>query len=252
MARASDKSREGHRPAEEPAAVDSNVHERDGLEPSANPSRSRLADTAELVPGWLALLVLILLLAVSALGGYLIRGAIIDSRATTPTEYAVENLEAEVAEDPDDPESQLALGYAYQQEGRFEDAMEQYDQVLAADPGNTGAMYNRAVVLMALGNTKDAEAAFWDLLEVAPDHVLAAKSLGEYYVGKKHYKSALVALEPVIKLQPEYADLQYLAGYSCEMLQLKPQAVEYYRGALKYNPDHVEAKDGLTRLGETL
>lgn len=244
MARATSKAHE------EPAA-EVELPETAAGEASPAP-RNRLADTAELVPGWLALLVLILLLAVSALGGYLIRGAIIDSRATTPAEYAVENLEAEVAEDPDDPESQLALGYAYQQEGRYEDALARYDEVLATDPGNTGAMYNRGVVLMALGRAKDAEAAFWDLLDVAPDHVLAAKSLGEYYVGKKHYKSALVALEPVIKLQPEYADLQYLAGYSCERLQLKAQAIEYYRGALKYNPDHVEAKDGLTRLGEAL
>lgn len=251
MARASGKTEEDTRL---PGAGTEGLSPGDGTQapPSAPHARGRLADTAELVPGWLALLVLILLLAVSALGGYLIRGAIIDSRATTPTEYAVQNLEAEVAEDPDDPENQLALGYAYQQEGRYEEALERYDEVLSADPGNTGAMYNRGVVFMALGRTKDAEAALWDLLDVAPDHVLGAKALGEFYVGKKHYKSALVALEPVIKLQPEYADLQYLAGYSCEMLQLRSQAIEYYRGALKYNPDQQEAKDGLTRLGEAL
>lgn len=243
MARASEKV------AEEPRPAETDV-ETEAEELAAPTSRSKLADTAELVPGWLALLVLILLLAVSALGGYLIRGAIIGSRTVTPTDYAIGNLENEVAENPDDPENQLALGYAYQQEGRYDDAIQQYDAVLAADPGNTGAMYNKGMSLMALGKTKEAEAALWDLLEVAPDHVLAAKALGEYYIEKQHYKSALVALEDVIKVQPEYSDLQYLAGYSCEMLQLRPQAIEYYRGALKYNPDHVDAKDGLTRLGE--
>lgn len=210
------------------------------------------AAAAELVPGWLALLVLILLLAVSALGGYLIRGAIIDSKATTPEEYAVQDLEDELTADPDNTESQLALGYAYQQEGRYEDALEQYDAVLQKEPQNSGALYNKGVVLMALDKPKDAEAIYWELLKVAPDHVLAAKALGDYYVGKKQYKSALVALEPVIELQPAYADLQYLAGYSCEMLDLRPQAIEYYRAALTYDPDSVEAKEGLTRLGEPL
>lgn len=212
-------------------------------------SHATLSDAAELVPGWLALLVLILLLAVAALGGYLIRGAIIDSRATTPTEYKVQDLEEEVTEDPDNIENQLALGYAYQQDARYDEALAQYEKVLTEDPGNTGALYNKGIVLMETDRPTEAEAVLWDLLDVAPDHVLAAKALGEYYVEKKHYKSALVALEPVIKLQPEYSDLQYLAGYSCEMLGLTESAVEYYRGAIKYNPDHVEAKDGLNRLG---
>lgn len=244
MARASDETPHG------PGPDETGVETEAGNQLSS--ARKTLADTAELVPGWLALLVLILLLAVSALGGYLIRGAIIGSEVVTPAEHAIVDMEAEVAADPDDPENQLALGYAYQQQGRYEDALERYDEVLATDPGNSGAMYNKGVSLMALGKTKEAEAALWDLLEVAPDHVLAAKALGEYYIEKKHYKSALVALEPVIAVQPEYSDLQYLAGYSCEMLQLRPQAIEYYRGALRYNPDHVEAKDGLTRLGEPL
>jgi tetratricopeptide (TPR) repeat protein len=205
------------------------------------------------VPGWLALLVLVLLLGVSALGGYLIRGAIVDKQErATPADYAVQSLEDEVAEDPDNPENQLALGYAYQQEGRYTEALERYDAVLAEDARNTGALYNKAVVLMTVGKTKESEAAFWDLLDVAPDHVLGAKALGEYYIGKKHYKSALVALEPVIKLQPSYSDLQYLAGYSCEMLNLRDAAIGYYRGAVTYNPDHIQAKDALTRLGEPL
>lgn len=215
-------------------------------------SRNRLAEASELVPGWLALVVLILLLGVAGLGGYLIRGALIESESPTPSSYAVDTLEKQVEEDPDNPENQLALGYAYQQDGRYDDALEQYEAVLLADPANTGALYNKGVVLMTTGKTKEAEAVLWDLLEVAPDHVLAAKALGEYYIGKKHYKSALVALEPVIQQQPQYADLQYLAGYSCEMLHLKPQAITYYRGALSYDPDMAEAKDGLSRLGEPL
>lgn len=234
-------------PSAKRSAADRRADERSAEDTSR--SHATLSDAAELVPGWLALLVLILLLAVAALGGYLIRGAIIDSRATTPAEYRVQDLEDEVAEDPDNVENQLALGYAYQQDGRYEEALAQYEAVLTEDPGNTGALYNKGIVLMETDRPTEAEAVFWDLLDVAPDHVLAAKALGEYYVEKKHYKSALVALEPVIELQPEYSDLQYLAGYSCEMLGLEEPAIEYYRGALKYNPDHVDARDGLSRLG---
>lgn len=248
MARTSSKHDEVQSAPEAPRSADDEVRA-ESDDASTRHAHATLSDAAELVPGWLALLVLILLLGVSALGGYLIRGAVLDSRASTPTEFAVENLEQEVAEEPDNVESQLALGYAYQQEGRYAEALERYEAVLSEDADNTGALYNKGIVLLETGKNTEAEAVLWDLLEIAPDHVLGAKTLGEYYVEKKHYKSALVALEPVIALQPEYSDLQYLAGYSCEMLKLTGQAVEYYRGAIKYNPDHVEAKDGLARLG---
>ena len=216
----------------------------------AQPARSESSD-GDLIPGWLALLVLVLLLGVAALGGYLIRGALVKDRIETPAQLAVDELEQQAETNPDDPEALLALGYAYQQEERFDEALELYGTVLKLDPGNTGALYNKAVVLMQLGKAKEAEAAYWDVLEVAPDHVLAAKGLGEYYVGKKQYKSALVALEPVIVERPQYADLQYLAGYSCEKLGIKDKAIEYYRGALTYDPQYQDAKDGLARLGAT-
>lgn len=205
----------------------------------------------DLIPGWLALLVLVLLLAIAGLGGYLIRGAMTNETIATPAQLSVQEKEQQAESNPDDPEAILALGYAYQQEARYNEALELYAQVLELDPGNTGALYNKGVVLTLLAKPKEAEAAYWDVLEVAPDHALAAKALGQYYVDKKQYKSALTALEPVIAAQPQYADLQYLAGFSCEQLGIDDTAVTYYRGALTYNPDYQEAKDGLDRLGAT-
>jgi len=192
---------------------------------------------------------LLLLLAVAALGGYLIRGAMTAPEQTTPATVAVEEWEEKVAEDPNDPENLLALGYAYQQEGRLEDALRLYDEVLGADKSNTGALYNKGMVLMELGRPKEAEAVLWDVLEASPEHALAAKALGEYYIGKNQYKSALATLAPVVEARPEYADLQYLAGFSCEQLGRPEPAVAYYRGALTYNPDLAGAREGLSRLG---
>ena len=232
------------RKTDEPTAVPAADDDRPGpSDPSPEES------SGDLIPGWLALLVLVLLLAVAGLGGYLIRGALTDDTPTTPAELTVQEKEQQAEANPEDPEALLALGYAYQQEARYDEALELYAQVLDLDPGNTGALYNKGVVLMLAGKPKEAEAAYWDVLEVAPDHALAAKALGQYYVEKEQYKSALVALEPVIAAQPQYADLQYLAGFSCEQLGIDDTAITYYRGALTYNPDYQQARDGLERLG---
>jgi tetratricopeptide (TPR) repeat protein len=203
---------------------------------------------ADLVPGWLALAVLLLLVAVAAAGGFVVRGMLSDPGDGASAETSIAEWERAADRDPNDPETLLQLGYAYQLEERYEDALIAYESVIGLDPDNTGALYNRGMVLMQLERFKDAEAALWDVLEVAPDHALASKVLGEYYVAKSQYKSALVALEPVIATRPQFADLQYLAGYSCEQLGRTQEARAYYEAALTYAPDMVEARDGLVRL----
>lgn len=220
--------------------------------PITDAGQDQAAEHAEgLVPGWLAIAVLLLMLAVAALGGFLVRGLLVNDRPgpRTPSQYAVAEWQRQVDADPSDPDALIGLGYAFQEEGRYEEALAAYAAALELAPGNTGALYNSGIVYLELGRGAEAEATLWDVLEVAPDHVLAAKALGEYYTAKGQYKSALVALEPVIEVRPQYADLQYLAGNACEQLGITDTAIEYYRGALTYHPDHLESREALDRLG---
>lgn len=230
------------------------TRDRTQTDDSMTPRETSAADAVAsdgLVPTWLAALVLVLLLGVAVVAGYLIRGLFVDDTPPAAAEMAIEEWTEQVEADPDDPESRLGLAYAQQQDGDLEGALAGYDHVLELDPGNQGALFNKGSVLLALGRGKEAEVVLWDVLEAAPDHVLAAKALGEYYIGQKHYKSALTALEPVAKARPEFADLQYLSGYACEQLGIRDTAITYYQGALKFVPDHVEARAGLERLGVT-
>ncbi|KAF0208872.1 MAG: tetratricopeptide repeat protein [Actinomycetota bacterium] len=203
----------------------------------------------DLVPGWLALLVLVLLLAVVGLGGFVLRGVFTQDEVASPTRYAIAEWQAKVDQNPDDVENLLGLGYAYQQNGEFDKALKEYDAVIERDAQNMAAMYNKGVVLLQLGETKQAEDTLWAVLKIAPDHALAAKALGQLYIEQKHYKSTLVAVDPVVKARPELADLQFLSGYANEQLDNKAIAIERYKAALKYAPDLIEARDGLARLG---
>lgn len=218
-------------------------------EASIEPTAAAEVKDEDLVPGWLALLVLLLLLGVTAVGGFVLRGVLTGGKQATPATVAEDAWKAAVEKDPEDVEARLNLAYAYQQQQEWEAALEQYAEVLKRDPQNLAALYNKGVVLLQQGKTKEAEAALWDVLKVAPDHVLAAKALGEIYLSQKHYKSALFTVEPVLKSQPQYADLQYIAGYASEQLGRRDAAIAYYRAALQYAPDMTEAKEGLKRLG---
>jgi tetratricopeptide (TPR) repeat protein len=221
------------------------------LEDSETESRSLAAPNPEsLVPRWLAILVLVLLLAVVLVGGFVIRGLITrDQRPLSPQEIEVRTWTARVAANPSDPKTHLGLGYAYQSDGRYDKALNEYAIVLKSNPRDTAALFNRGNVYFKLGVDDRAEASMWEVLKVEPTHELAAKSLGDYYARKKQYKSLIVAVKPAADAHPELADLQYLLGLANEKLGDPAAAARYYQLAIKYSPDLVAAQEGLKRVG---
>lgn len=206
-------------------------------------------DAPEMVPVWLAALVLVLLLALFGVGGYVLRGVLAGNQEPrTVQELEIERWEAALEQDPGDVSTMLSLAFAYQQDGRYDDALRNYAAVLKASPGDTAANYNRGVVYTKLGAVDKAEEAYWDVLEVAPDHVLASKALGEYYASRHQYRSLLEAVKPAVKAKPEMADLQYLMGLAYENLGDADRARERYELALEYVPDMKQAREGIARL----
>ncbi len=204
----------------------------------------------EMIPLWLAAVVLVLLLAVMGVGGYII-GAVMndDGSPATPEEFEVARLQEIVADNPDDLNSVLQLGYAYQQAGKYDEAIAEYDRVLEVYEFDTAALYNKGVVLIELGRGEEAEEVLWDVLEFDDGHVLAAKTLGEYYAEKREYRSLVEAVRPVVEENESAADLQYLMGVAYENLDRADWAEARYRLALTYYPDMTEAREGLERLG---
>lgn len=225
-------------PASLPAAVTA---------PEAAPQSA--ADEAQLVPAWLALLVLALLLAVVGVGGYVIRGFVAgDRHANTPEQVAIRQALKTAAEQPSSADAHLSLGYAYQEDKQYDKALEQYSKVLEIDPQSTAAYYNRGVVYAALHLSDKAEEAWWDVLAIDKTHELAAKSLGEMYATKGQYRSLIKAVRPVVTAHPEMADLQYLMGVAYENMGKTEWALVRYKLAVKYAPDIRGGREAIKRL----
>lgn len=207
-------------------------------------------DPGQLVPVWLAILVLVLLLAVMGVGGFLLRGLLAGEDPTaTPEQLDVAKWERVVEATPGDASAHLSLGFAYQQAELFEEALIEYGVVLELTPGDTAALYNSGIILFAQGKDDAAEEILWDVLESDDGHVLAAKALGEYYAEQREYRSLVTAVRPVVERNESAADLQYLMGLAYENLGRADWAEARFRLALKYYPDMAEARDGLERLG---
>ena len=217
--------------------------------PDAASGVEEVQDSTGMVPVWLAALVMVLLLAVMGMGGYIIRDLMSRPTASSSAELEVERWEAAVEADINDVEAKLQLGFAYQQAERYEDALLEYDNVLLYWPSDSAARYNKGIVLIELDRGKEAEEVLWDVLELEPGHVLAAKALGDYYAEIGQYRSLIEAVRPVVEQQESAADLQYLMGLAYENLGREDWAEQRYILALKYYPDMPEAREALERLG---
>jgi tetratricopeptide (TPR) repeat protein len=73
------------------------------------------------------------------------------------------------------------------------------------------------------------------------------KAIALYDLGK--FSEALAVLDKAITLQNNFDEGYYYSGRCLEKLNRIPEAIQSYQNALVYDPDYVEAKDALTRLG---
>jgi tetratricopeptide (TPR) repeat protein len=202
-----------------------------------------------LVPGWLALLVMALLVGVVGVGGLIIYRVIVSGEANDPSAVAMARYAAQVRADPADMGARLNLAYSFQQAGRFDDAVEQYDRVLKTRPKDLAALYNQGVIAAARGDVPGAEVWWSKTLAVDPTHVLAAESLGGHLVSEGRYRDLVDAVGPASRANPTLADLQYLLGFAYEKLGDAGRAREHYGAALRYSPQMTEARSGLARVG---
>jgi tetratricopeptide (TPR) repeat protein len=183
---------------------------------------------------------------VLGLGAYLV---LLNAQGRTPDRTAeVVTLETRVAEDPGDLEARLALAFAYQRSGQYPEAIESYNVVVAGEPTNVGALYNRGVCLAETGDETGSAKSFSAVLKVAPEHVLAAQALGEHYRDKELYAEMVGAVEPAAEANPEIADLQALLGLAYEKTGRPDDAAREYRQALRYAPGLTLAVEGLDRV----
>ena len=83
---------------------------------------------------------------------------------------AEELLDEHLGAVDDDMEAKFLLGVAYQKSGRAEDAMTQFESVLAADAGHWRARFHVALIALAEGEYDAAALMLLEVLEANPEH----------------------------------------------------------------------------------
>jgi len=86
--------------------------------------------------------------------------------------------------------------------GRYEQAIEQFDKVLAREPHHLNALIKRGDSLQSLDRPREAAQALERAITEAPEHLVALYSLSDVYLNLGDWERAEEVLQRIIRLDP--------------------------------------------------
>jgi Flp pilus assembly protein TadD len=152
---------------------------------------------------------------------------------------------------PVDVTAIMTAADAARENGRFDEAIQIYQQVLVTDAKSTRAQYGLAECLLGTGNANDAKSIFELLVNDDQYRPLALQGVGLAELGAKQYEKATTALNDALaadqKLWRAYNGLATIADNK----RHPDEAADLFGKAIALNPDSVVLLNnrGYSRLG---
>jgi tetratricopeptide (TPR) repeat protein len=186
--------------------------------------------------------------------------------ATTPiVDQRLATLEQAVRDKPDDIASRGQLADTYVAKGRFDDALIQYDAILATGKADELAKYGRAGAHMGLGKLDDAATDYQAVVEIAKggemanvDPMLEASyySLGSIAMQQARPADAITHLQKALAIKRSDADALYLIGTAYVATGETDKAETVLRAAVAFVPigwsePYTALAAGFTKAGKT-
>ena len=173
------------------------------------------------------------------------------------------------------------LGYAFQAEGKTEEAIGQYREALALEPEFASAHTNLCVALGAIGEHAEALQHCQEAMRIEPGNAEGHNNLGMELAAAGRHDEAIASFREAIQLDPRLAtahanlgtafaaagDSQAAIRHLAEAIRLEPknvaahnnlgillasggrldEAIEHFETALRLRPDNREAEANLAR-----
>jgi len=146
-------------------------------------------------------------------------------------------------------EAKHALARQALQEGRFSDAMETYEQIVAGDPSDTDGHFYLAALLLRRGEDIAAIRSIERAIECDPDNARNHVAHGQILREQKKTDDAETAFEKALAIEPDNGDAYTNLGGMLFELGRYEDAAFTLRKALIYHPMHTPAA---TQLGRAL
>jgi tetratricopeptide (TPR) repeat protein len=129
------------------------------------------------------------------------------------------------------------LGNAYMRQGRYRDALVEYQTALKLKPDYAEAYYNIGIAYSESEMYKEAIGAYRQVIKIKPDHVNAYYGIGVIYGESRMYKEAIEAYKQALRLKPDHANVYYNLGVNYGRLGMHKEAIEAYKQSIRIKPD---------------
>jgi len=136
-------------------------------------------------------------------------------------------------------------GLEHERAGRAADAERLYRQVLAINPGHTGALNGIGVVAMTNGHFKEAADLLKIAVQINPRDASSHGNLGMAQANLGDYPAAMASYRQALKLKPDYPEaMNNLAAAHLDLFQFE-EAIVLLQKAVKLRPNFGEAFNNL-------
>ncbi|MFZ4396994.1 MAG: tetratricopeptide repeat protein [Kiritimatiellia bacterium] len=144
----------------------------------------------------------------------------------------------------------MGLGQAWTDQGRYVEAMAQYQAAMAIDPQHPAIHKGLGVLLAKMGRYDDAIVHLRrSLVPGQSDEAEVCQNLGSAYFQAGKLSDAAVWLDRTARLNPYNADARSLLGVCFARQGDLPRAVALWREALRIDPQHTASLNNLRRAG---
>ena len=135
----------------------------------------------------------------------------------------------------------IRRGNRARDEGRQQDAMDEYLKAIEIDPKNPGAYVGRGNINDDSGHPEEAIKDYDKAIELDPNYTLAYFNRGNTYASLGHPEEAIKDYNKAIELDPNYVYAYNNRGVTYKNLKKYEKAIEDYTRAIQLNPEYKNA-----------
>lgn len=134
------------------------------------------------------------------------------TKDTYALELADQNASQAAQIDGQSPNVAVVLGRVRFQQGKYQEAVSEFERALALDPRSDGAYQGMAQAYAAMGLPDKAEEAWQKTIALHPNSVDAYNHLAGFQMGRADYSAAAQNFRKALKLAPDNATLMSNLG----------------------------------------
>jgi tetratricopeptide (TPR) repeat protein len=165
---------------------------------------------------------------------------------------AVEQLDVVLAAEPNNSQALNDKGFLLFSTGRLDESLECYQKAVSIDPNLTDAWVNQGVAFNKLNQRERALEAYDSALQIEPNLEEAWTNKGVVLFHLRKMDDAVFSFKKGLELNPRSEEAWLNLGYTYEKIERYSDAVAAFEEVLKLNPNNSDAHAGIAACQQNL